>query len=134
MDTYQVSPQEIGPPPEFPNPLPGIGTPSWSMLMQMLTNLEARLNQTISLDIVPEAVLARLYPEFYRLLPFMITAAINLVYWKCSENRLNLLNWESPIVRDVHTKWACYAYVFVLAASTVDYPEHVLEPGESIVV
>ena len=100
----------------------------------MLANLEARLNKTVSLDIVPEAVLARLYPEFYRLLPFMITAAINLVYWKCSENRLNLLNWELPTVRDVHTKWACYAYVFVLAANVVDYPEHVLEPGEFIVV
>lgn len=134
MDTYQVSPQEIGPPPEFPNPLPEIGTPSWSMLMQMLTNLEARLNQTISLDIVPEVVLARLYPEFYCLLPFMIMAAINLMYWKCSENQLNLLNWESPIVCDVHTKWACYTYVFVLAASTVDYPKHVLELDESIVV
>ena len=134
MHAYQVSPQEIGPPPEFPNLLPKIGTPSWSMLMQMLANLEAQLNQTVSLDIVPKAVLAHLHPEFHCLLPFMIMATINLVYWKCSENWLNLLNLESPIVRDVHTKWACYAYVFILAASTVDYPKHVLEPGESIVV
>ena len=86
MDAYQVSPQDIGPPAEFPNTLPKIGTPLWSMLIDMLANLEAWLNTTVSLDIVPKVVLARLYPEFYRLLPFMITATINLVYWKCSEN------------------------------------------------
>lgn len=60
MNTYQVSPQEISPPPEFPNPLLKIGTPSWSMLMQMLANLEVWLNQIVSLDIVPEVVLAKI--------------------------------------------------------------------------
>lgn len=133
MDIYKVTPQVLGPPPDHPNPRPKFGSVWAGKLMEMLTALESQLDEATSPEIMPEAVISRLYPEFFSLLPWMIIAGINLMYWKCSEARINLLDWESPIVRETHRKWSSYAYVFILASNAVDFLQHKLEPGESII-
>lgn len=132
FDEYYPPPADIGPSPSEPNLHPSLGTASGKKLNALLQSLKARLDKADAIIILPQTVFTRIYPEFSRLLPFMITAAINLVYWCDAETRLNILDWTVPAVRDLYSKWASHAYVFVLAAHTVDYTHHELEPGESI--
>lgn len=77
VNSYHFTPQNIGPAPKSSNPLPSLESLSGAKLKRLLVDLHT---QTDNLEILSKSVFSCKYPEFYHLLPYMITSVINLVY------------------------------------------------------